>query len=233
MSKTKAHTKYRSKAQTYKNGKGIIFPGVTTITGILAKPALVKWANNLGLQGIDSTKYVDDKADIGTLAHAIIINDLLGKITDKSDYTQNQIDQAENAALSFWEWYKSHKIQIVIAEEPLISEEHEYGGILDIYGSIDGFLELLDLKTGSGIYSEHLTQVGGAYRHLLVENNHEVQRVRILNIPRTESENWQEVVVEPKVCDAHWELFKHCLAIYKLKKQLKSGFIMPDRKEKK
>ncbi|GAI86127.1 unnamed protein product, partial [marine sediment metagenome] len=46
----------------------LIKPERKTI-GVLNKPALVPWANNLGLQGINVKDYVDDKADIGTLAH--------------------------------------------------------------------------------------------------------------------------------------------------------------------
>ena len=46
--KSKAH-------QRYKLADGTQVPGVTTITGQLNKPALIIWANRLGLQGIDST----------------------------------------------------------------------------------------------------------------------------------------------------------------------------------
>ena len=38
--------------QRYKIEDGTIVPGVTTVVGILNKPALVPWANKLGLEGI-------------------------------------------------------------------------------------------------------------------------------------------------------------------------------------
>ena len=94
--RSKAHIRYRLADKT-------IVPGVTTVLNLLSKPALVPWANKMGLQGIDTSKYVDDKADIGTLAHAIITDKLTGKETDTSDYSKNQIDLAENSCLSFWE----------------------------------------------------------------------------------------------------------------------------------
>jgi len=50
--KTKAHTRYYL-------ADGTLVPGSTTVCGVLNKPALVRWANQLGLQGIDSTKYTD------------------------------------------------------------------------------------------------------------------------------------------------------------------------------
>ena len=45
----RVHTVYKTK-----DGKRV--PGVTTILGVINKPALVRWANNLGLQGIDSQR---------------------------------------------------------------------------------------------------------------------------------------------------------------------------------
>lgn len=118
--KTKAHI-------IYKTSDGVKVPGVTTVLGLLNKPALVKWANNLGLQGIDSSKYVDEKASIGTLAHAMITDKLIGKETDTSDYSKNQIDQAENSVLSFWEWEKDHKIEEVFLEKVVTEKENNQG----------------------------------------------------------------------------------------------------------
>ena len=43
----------------YKLASGARVPGVTTVLSVLNKPALVPWANKLGLEGIDVRKYVD------------------------------------------------------------------------------------------------------------------------------------------------------------------------------
>lgn len=215
--KTQAHTRYRLKA-TEEWPKGQIVAGITTIIGILAKPALITWANRLGLQGVDVNKFVDDKADIGTLAHTIIEDHLLGRQTDFSDYTPKQKDQAENSVLSFFEWQKNHKIEILFAERPLVSEVFRYGGTADIYGLVDGTDEMIELKTGSGIWPEHYIQAA-ANVNLLVENGFDVKRARILNIPRSEDETFAEAIV-PNL-DKNFELFKCCLRIYQLRKELK------------
>jgi len=219
--KTKAHQRYRSKVQKLKNGKGVIFPGVTTIVDILNKPALVKWANRIGLEGIEVSRFVDDKADIGTLAHAMIINELIHLPTDTSEYSKNQIEAAENACLSFYEWQKEHELNIVNAETPLVSEHYEFGGQFDIYGGIDHACELLDLKTGSGIYEEAYYQIGG-YLILLSENGYRVDRARILNIPRSPDENFQEVILSGRIMELAKEMFLDCLSIHKRKKEVRS-----------
>lgn len=210
--KHKAHIRY-------KTADGSIVPGVTTVLGILNKPALVKWANNLGLQGVDVSRYVDDKADIGTLAHAMITDALIGQKTDLSDYTKNQIDLAENSVLSFWEWEKDHKIrEVFFVERPLVSEAHRFGGTLDIYAVVNGRREIIDLKTGAGIWPEHIYQVA-TLKVLLEENGFEVDGTRIVNIPRVESEAFVERSITPHENETGWQIFQRLLDVYYLRKE--------------
>jgi len=211
--KSKAHIRYKTK-------DGAIVPGVTTVLNLLAKPALVPWANRMGLQGIDTSKYVDDKADIGTLAHAMITDKLIGKETDTTDYSKNQIDLAENSCLSFWEWEKDHKIESVeFVERPLVSEAYRFGGTLDIYAVVNGKREIIDLKTGSGIYDEHIYQVV-VLKRLLEENGFTVAATRVVNIPRAETEAFGERVISETENRVGWEIFKNLLSVYYLKKEM-------------
>lgn len=209
--RTKAHIRYKLK-------DGTIVPGVTTITGLRHKPALIPWANRLGLQGIDTGKYVDDKAAIGTLAHAMITDSLQGITTNTSDYTQNQINSAENSYLSYLEWANGKTIEPLEIERPMVSEGCRFGGTPDIYARVNGRLELIDLKTGSGIYPEYWHQVA-AYRYLLTKRGHQVDVCRILNIPRSEDEQFLESVKANT--DLHWAWFLHMLQVYQVEQQIK------------
>ncbi len=215
MTKAKAHTRYKSE-------DGTRLPGVTTLTGQLGwnKQILVNWANKKGLEGINTNKYVDDKAEIGTLAHKIVTNNLLGNTTCTDDYSMNQIRSAKNSADSWFNWAKGKKIKPILIETPLVSEVYGYGGTPDIYADIDSVLELSDLKTGAGIYDEMVIQVV-AYQGLLIENGYPVEKVRILNIPRTKGESFIERDITPEMGSAAWEIFIKLLQIYKLKKELK------------
>jgi hypothetical protein len=182
---------------------------------VLNKPSLVKWANNLGLQGIDSAKYVDEKASIGTLAHYFIMCHFKQIEPDTQDYSARQIDQAENSLLSFYEWEKSHTVNPILVEEPLVSETYQYGGTIDYYGEIDGIPTLVDFKTGKSIYPEMFYQIA-AYHQLLGETGHLVTNACILRIGRDEDEGFEER--KTGNLDKKWEIFAHCLAIYRLKK---------------
>jgi hypothetical protein len=210
--RAKAHT-------TYKLQDGTTVPGVTTILGVLNKPALVPWANKLGLQGIDSSKYVDDKAAIGTLAHQMIADYLRGEETDTSEYSKVQIDQAENAVLAFFEWEKNHHIKPILIEEPLVNEVFRFGGTIDCLGEINGDLCLIDFKTSSGVFPEMMVQVA-AYGVLLREHGYEVDQTTILRIGRTPDEGFEERLVNH--LDKRWQIFQHCLEIYRLQKEVKA-----------
>ena len=94
---TKAHTRYYL-------SDGTLVPGATTVTGLLNKPALVKWANNLGLQGIDSSKYVDKAARVGTLIHALVEAHITGNKADLSDYTDLEKEMANVGFKKYLDW---------------------------------------------------------------------------------------------------------------------------------
>lgn len=211
--------KYVAKAHiVYKlsDGKTRV-PGATTITGLLNKPYLVKWANNLGLEGIDSSKYTDEAAKIGTLAHAMIQADLQGEEIDQSQYSPVQIDLAENALISFFEWKGRHKIEPIHCETPFVSDAMKYGGTVDCYCLLDGKPTLLDFKTGKAIYEEYFVQLA-AYAALLRENGFEVAETRILRVGRDATEGFEE----RSVADTRkwFEIFRKLLDVYYLKKEL-------------
>lgn len=204
--KTKAHTRYR-------NANNEIVPGVTTIVGQLDKPALVPWANKLGLQGIDSRKFSQELAEIGTLAHTMIMNNLRGVETDTSDYSREQIDKAENSFISWLEWAGERKIEAVFIEQPLVSEKYQFGGKPDGLFRIDNIVTLPDYKTG-GIWREHYIQLCG-YWGLIRENGYPLpEKGLILGIPRTSDEAFREVTLTN--FSVGWEIFLHLREIYGL-----------------
>ncbi len=211
----------RVKAHTvYKLANGQRVPGVTTILGVLNKPALVKWANNLGLQGIDSNKYVDEKAEMGTCAHYMIECHVKHAQPDLTEFSAAIQDKAANGFLKFLEWDNQFgPFELIASELELVSETLKVGGKVDLYGKLRDRFVLLDIKTSrSGIWPEMRHQVA-AYRELLLENGHPVDETYILRVGRDEGEGFEFERVEQ--LDKHFEVFKACLAIYNLQKELK------------
>ncbi len=219
--KTEAVAAKRSKTHTrYYNKAGTLLPGVTTILGVLNKPALVPWANNLGLAGINVREYVDALALIGTIGHEMICAHNRGVPFQSNGHPAELIDKAENCFLSYLAWEKQHKVEPILCESQLTSERYGFGGTVDMYAKVDGVDTIVDYKTGKSIYPEHIYQVA-AYRQLLEENGHFVADVRILQIGRDETEGFSEKVVASTTRE--WMLFQHCLAIYELQKKAKAA----------
>jgi hypothetical protein len=198
----------------YKSEGGKRLPSVTTIlNSVLAKPALIKWAYGLGLKGIDMDGYRDALADVGTLAHRMILDHLRGDKTNTANCPKDQVDLAENCFIKYLEWEGQHKVEPILVETPLVSEAGGFGGTPDFIGNIDGVPTLMDYKTGKGIYEDFWYQLGGY--SLLYQGP--LSDFRILNIGRDESEKF----VEEQRSDVNAErsIFIHCLEIYKLKRR--------------
>lgn len=209
--KGKAHIRY-------KNNAGVIVPGASTIANMLDKPALVPWANKLGLQGINSNDYSKSMAQIGTLAHAMIMAEVKGETADTAEYSQEQISKAENSYLSWLEWVKGKEITPIVVEKSMVSETYQFGGTPDFLGEIDGKIILADYKTG-GIWREAYFQTC-AYRQLTIDNGYpKAEKILILGIPRTEDEKFQEVSYTS--FDKGWEVFVYLLKVYNLLKEIK------------
>lgn len=207
-----------SRAHTvYKTSDGARVPGATTITGLLNKPQLVRWANKLGLEGIDSSKYTDEAAAVGTLAHAMVQCHLTGEHLPTEQFSPIQVELAENAVLSYLEWEKRHTIEPLLCEKPLVSDKMRFGGTIDCYCNLDGVPTLLDFKTGKAIYDEYFVQVAG-YKSLLEEAGYPVERVQILRIGRDETEGFEERAITDTT--KYFKIFNNLLEIYYLKRQL-------------
>lgn len=201
----------------YKTADGKRVPGTTTVLSVLAKPHLIKWANDLGLNGIDSTKYTDKMATIGTIAHYLVECHCKSEKPNLDAYSKEEINLAENAFISFLEWEKDKEVEYLHNELVLVSEAYKYGGTIDCVAKINGVMTLLDFKTGKAIYPEMLIQLA-AYRKLLTENGYFVTEMRILRIGRDESEGFEER--KETGLWTHWELFKHLRAVYELNKAI-------------
>ena len=209
--KTKVHT-------VYKLSDGSRVPSVTTILGILNKPALLDWAWRCGCDGLDYKAVRDQAADIGTLAHYLILCYLKGETPDTSEYSAQDITQAETCLIKYWDWEKENPIEPVLVEEVLVSERYGFGGTIDCLAKLNGELILIDHKTGKGIYPEMFYQLA-AYRALLDEHGHHIASARILRIGRDKNEGFEERVMTD--LSKQWQIFTHCLEIYRLQKETK------------
>lgn len=187
---TKAHT-------VYKNAAGKRVPGVTTVLGVINKPYLVKWANAMGLQGIDTEKFVRDAADKGTVAHAMVQCHLEGKELDLSNLVPDVVAKAENAFIKFLSWWDRQGLTCIHSELSMISEHWQVGGTGDIFArrQSNGNIVYVDLKTSKGIYPEMRVQ-SSAYAEMYQEiHGQDVNEVWILRTGKEDDDSFEPVEV--------------------------------------
>ena len=210
--KTKIHTVYKDK-------KGNRLPSVTSILNVLSKPALIHWAWQMGCDGKDYRKERDEKGEIGSLAHYLIMCFFKMVEPDLKDYTPNQIDQAETCVIKFYDWIKQYVIKQIFVEEPMTDEINGFGGTPDLVCTINDELTLIDFKTAKAIYSDNFYQLAAYKRLVELRTENTIKKCRILRIGRDGSEGFEERVVEDLTNE--WLVFLNCLNIYNLRKELK------------
>lgn len=184
--------------ELYRNILEEILPGVTTVTKEWGENTfpLMFWAWDCGMKGEDFRKKSQKAADAGTLGHLMIQKWLVGEKVSKEildQFTQQQIELAETAYLQWMEFESQHKVKLLkfdgkpAIEIKLVSNNHGFGGTIDMLMDIDECITITDLKTGSGIYPDHVIQVAGGYTLVADEHTIPWKKVLIANIPKDDN----------------------------------------------
>ncbi len=215
MTGTELHTVYKTK-------DGTIVPSVTTIIDKTLgwnKNALINWAKNSAIKGLDPDKIKRQAGDIGTLAHLIIESNLQDKPIDLLDWSVNTISIATLASDSFFRWWEEKKLELVYSEIPLVSETYLFGGTIDLVASNQYGTYLIDFKTSNNIYPEHKIQIS-AYNYLLNEvRGIQPDETYIIKLPK-EAGSCEPYNVTKKETEMGFEIFKKLLEINDIRERL-------------
>lgn len=218
--------------------------GVTTIIGVLDKPALVSWSANCAVDYIlenqdPDTKGSDkvlipkfqveeartawakkrDKAgDVGTQCHAWVELYAKSKIKNTKYAPQYESEQVEKMVDKFIEWSEQNKVKFLLSEQTLYSEQHFYAGTVDLLIEIDGKKYIADLKTAKDIYQTNFIQMGGY--HIALEELGKVKDLEgyiVINIPKDlDKDGNAKIKTETVTLWAEYRnAFMHCLALYR------------------
>lgn len=191
--------KYSSHNEYFYEKKEV--PSVTTILKILAKPALVKWANIMGFKRRWVDDILEEKSEIGTVVHYVIESYLKNRYLVWVDGKFIAKPLVARYLNQFLTWYKSHEVEMIFMEESLTCEY--CGGTVDFYGVIDGKKTVLDFKTSKAIYSSMFLQLS-AYVYMIEHQGLEVDQVAILAI---NEDKYKYKVMSRKDMDKYIETF--------------------------
>jgi hypothetical protein len=210
--------------------KGKRIEGVTGVTGIINKPALMYWAVNQTIEFLqkvlkagtsydelqikdllEQAKYAHRKTsteatDIGQLVHEAIEKYI--KTGIKTELINLKAKEAFNKFLS---WQEENEVKFLECERKIYSEKFEYAGTMDFYCDIKGKRFIGDIKTSSGIYEEYFFQTSAYQQAYQEETNVQVDGhiiVRVSKIGELE-------VVENYDYEKNIKAFNGALQLYK------------------
>lgn len=214
-SKTKLH-------QIYKTQDGIVVPSVTQIIndnlGWNAE-VLIAWAASKARNGKDYRAIRDQAGHAGTLAHAMIEVYLKWEMgidadpVDTAEFSDESIQQANRAFSAFQSWADSTSFTPIYMEKMLVSENHKFGGTLDLVAEIGGVPTLVDFKTSSGVYPEHYIQLA-AYQELANECLHIETVPALLHLSKHRANH--TFYEFPNGLENEWLVFQYLLEIDRL-----------------
>ena len=212
MSRDKVH-------QPYLTAEGVKVPSVTQLLGNhlgWSGHALLAWTRAKMNQGIDPIRLRDHAAEIGTVAHGLIEQELTGEVFNIYEYPATAITIANVAFDAFQAFQLGHELETEYCEIPIVHEDLMYGGTIDWIGFMNHEKCIIDFKTSNNVYASHYIQAC-AYRKLVIHKYDEELPVYILHLNK-DTGGYQLHAVGS--VDKYWQVFKHCLALDKLKKEL-------------
>lgn len=207
--------------RVYRNAAGDKLSGVTTVLGILAKPALLDWAHSMGLQGLDYKMVRDRAADTGTICHAMIEAHLRGMEFDHDGLAPNMLEAAAIGLGRFKAWWNQSRLTMVKSECPMVSEAWQVGGTADCVAlRPDGESLLIDVKSGKAIYKEMRIQVA-----VYSEMYNECYGVRphpvIVRVGREAKDDLEVEPIGEVEQAAAVELFGHLAKVHRLLREIR------------
>lgn len=162
-------------------------PGVTTILGVLDKPAIAKWAASTVAEYVaDHPREIDGLREMGRNPMVYALKELPWSKRDKAgkrgnilhdyaeqilhgeevDVDEEHVPVMENAIAFMEDWH----IEPILIEAAVASREHKWAGTLDLIAKYrrpdtgEEGVAIFDWKSGKALYPEYAWQLN-AYAH--------------------------------------------------------------------
>lgn len=155
-----------------------LYPSITSIIGVLDKPAIVGWAaretagaawdnrhalvqmehREAAVDMLKNARYrtMEKRANVGTTVHEVA--EALARDEHLPPYKDEHVPYIDR----FLEFVAEFEPTFTLVEATVFSDEHRYAGTVDFAVLIEGLLVLGDHKTGKGVYAEVAMQLAAA-----------------------------------------------------------------------
>jgi len=224
------------------NENRVKIPSVTSVLGILNKPALIPWAVKETVEILKGAIQPDtaypsvyleevyqhakrahreikkEAADVGTEAHRLIEAYFKG---------ENPVLPAEGTPVrncfdSALKWVNANGVSFVEHERLVYSRRHRFAGRLDGRALVNGYSAIIDWKSSKNFHPEYVLQTAAYQYAYEEETNDRIQRRYIIRLGKLDGafevlERTRTDYIEDRAA------FLGALALHKRVKELESG----------
>ena len=228
--------------QVYRLASGERVPGVTTVQGVLAKPALIDWSAGEERAGLlkrwetgdtspipDAYYYKakrDKAADLGTVIHAHAQAFHAGETLEADGIPADIYVKSAFGFSRYLEFWAAGGFKLLASELQMVSERDRVGGTIDVLArDKDGLLTLLDLKSTKASkywpYPDTLSQVS-QYASMVGEctGYGDVQRIIVVRVGKEEGDELQTYELSSAERAAGLKLFLAARDAYQALKEI-------------
>ena len=211
--------------RVYKRGEGVYYPSVTTILQYMPKNKFFEsWLKDVGHNAdLIMRRAGKEGTQVHEAAEALVKGEEISWMDDYGNAKYSQI--VWEMILKFYDFWKTHKPELISAEDFVWSDEHRYAGTADLVVKMNGETWLLDLKTSNSIHKSYDLQLASYAKALEESKGIKIDRTGIIWLKaHTRGPSKQKNVIQGKgwkllqidEIDKNFELFKMIYELYKL-----------------
>jgi len=211
--------------RVYKRKEGVYYPSVTTILQYMPKNKFFEsWLKDVGH---NSDLIMRRAGKQGTQVHEACEQLVLGnEVSWMDDYGNARYSQIVwEMILKFADFWRTHKPELISAEDFVWSDEHKYAGTADLVVKMHGEIWLLDIKTSNSVHKSFDLQLSAYAKGLEEAKGIKVERTGIIWLKgHSRGPSKQKNVIQGKgwkvlqidEIEENFELFKMIYKLYSL-----------------
>jgi CRISPR/Cas system-associated exonuclease Cas4 (RecB family) len=211
--------------RVYKRSEGVFYPSVTTILQYMPRNQFFEnWLKDVGHNAdLIASKAAKQGTQVHEAAEALVKGEEVSWMDDygKAKYSQLVWEMI----LRFYEFWTTHKPELISTEEFVFSDKFEYAGTADLLVKMDNETWLLDIKTSKHMHKVYHLQLAAYAKAIEETKGIKVDRTGIVWLKSHtktisnkkgvyQGKGWQIKIIDS--IDKNFDLFKQIYNFYKL-----------------
>ena len=166
--------------RVYKRSEGVYYPSVTTILQYMPKNKFFEsWLKDVGHNAdLIMRRAGKEGTQVHEAAEALVLGQEVSWMDDYGNAKYSQI--VWEMILKFYEFWNTHKPELISAEDFVYSDEYKYAGTADLVVKMDGETWLLDIKTSNNLHKSYDLQLASYAKALEESKGIKIDRTGII-----------------------------------------------------